>query len=307
MSAFVTFLIIVQALLNLTESDPENDRRWLLLQKRRDELEIERVFTGFRANGIEPVLIKGWAAGLNYPDGEPRQFTDIDLAVSTVDHERARVLWASDVFSPITIDLHNELRQLDTVPWGDLFANSRLVNLDDTQIHILRPEDHLRILCVHWLTDGGANKDRLRDIYYAVKNRPADFDWGRCLDVVGSNRRRWVLCVIGLAGKYFDLQLDDLSFADEARRIPKWIIKRVEREWVDPVHLLPLISFVNDRKQFFRQLRKRVPPSPIRATIEMEGNLDGNMRFYYQAGCFAKRLPAFFRGAAGYVRSRFKR
>ena len=291
----------------LTQPDLENDRRWFLLQKRRDELEIERAISIFRANGIEPVLIKGWAAGLSYPDDEPRQFTDIDLAVPASDYERARLLWASGVFNSITIDLHNELRQLDTLPWNDLFANSRLVKLDGIEIRVLRPEDHLRILCVHWLTDGGANKDRLRDIYYAVKNRPADFDWERCLDVVGPNRRRWALCVIGLANKYFELPLNDLPFADEAKQIPKWLIKRVEKEWRDPVHLLPLISFLHDRKQFFRQLKKRVPPSPIRATVEMEGSLDGNMRFYYQVGCFAKRLPAFFRGAAGYVRSCFGR
>lgn len=285
----------------------ENDRRWYLLQKRRDELEIEQAFSIFRANGIEPVLIKGWAAGLSYPDDEPRQFTDIDLTVSASDYERARLILLLGELSGVNIDLHNEFRLLDTLSWDDLFANSRLVKLEGTEIRVLRPEDHLRILCVHWLTDGGANKDRLRDIYYAVANRPSDFDWDRCLDVVGPNRRRWVLYVIGLAGKYFNLPLDDLPFADEAGRIPKWVIKRVEKEWRDPVHLLPLLSFVHDRKQFFRQLRKRVPPNPIRATVEMEGNLDGNMRFYYQVGCFAKRLPAFFRGAAAYVRSRFKR
>ena len=300
-------LSIVQASVTTTQPDIENDRRWFLLQKRRDELGVVRAFTIFRKNGFEPILIKGWAAGLAYPDDKPRQFTDIDLAVSALDYERARLVLLSSDFADTDIDLHKELRQLDTLSWDDLFANSRLVELDGTRVRVLRPEDHLRILCVHWLTDGGANEDRLRDIYYAVKNRPADFDWERCLDVVGPNRRRWVLCVICLANKYLGLPLDDLPFADEASRIPKWVIKRVEKEWRDPVHLMPLISFVNDGKQFFRQLKKRVPPSPIRATVEMEGKIDGSLRFFYQIGCFAKRLPAFFRAAAGYIRSRFKR
>jgi hypothetical protein len=283
-----------------------NDFRWHLIQKRRYEVQIEKAVSFLRANGIEPILIKGWAAGLSYPEGEPRQFTDIDLAVSASDYERARLLLISGELTGINVDLHNELRHLDTLPWDDLFANSQLVDLDDRPIRILRPEDHLRLLCVHWLTDGGVNRDRLRDIYYAIKNRPVDFDWSRCLESVSSNRRRWVLCVIGLTNRYFDLPLDGLAFADEARQLPKWLIKRVEKEWQDPVHLLPLISFVHDPKQFFRQLKKRVPPSPIRATVEMEGDLDGSMRFYYQVGCFVKRLPSFFRAVTQNIRSRLK-
>src|SRR5690348_8683732 len=135
-----------------------NDFRWHLIQKRRYEVQIEKAVSFLRANGIEPILIKGWAAGLSYPEGEPRQFTDIDLAVSASDYERARLLLISGKLTGVNVDLHNELRHLDTLPWDDLFANSQLVNLDDTPIRILRPEDHLRLLCVHWLTDGGVNR-----------------------------------------------------------------------------------------------------------------------------------------------------
>lgn len=284
-----------------------NDLRWHLIQKRRYEVQIEKAVSFLRANNVEPILIKGWAAGLSYPADEPRQFTDIDLAVSASDHERARLLLVSGELARANVDLHNELRHLDTLAWDDLFANSRLVDLEDIPVRVLRPEDHLRLLCVHWLTDGGINRSRLRDIYYLVINRPPDFDWARCLDVVSPNRRRWVLCVIGLANRYSGLPLDGLPFANEARQIPKWVIKRVEKEWKDPVHLLPLISFAHDRRLFFRQLKKRIPPSPIRATVEMEGSLDGNWRFYYQIGCFAKRLPAFVRAVMAEVRSRFKR
>ena len=285
----------MQGSLNVTTSVLENDKRWYILENRLYEVQIEKAFSFFRANGIEPILIKGWAAGLTYPDNEPRLFTDIDLAVSASDYQRAQILLISDVIYGISIDLHNELRYLDTVSWADLFANSRLANLGDAQIRVLRPEDHLRLLCVHWLADGGANKDRLRDIYYAVVNRPADFDWARCLDAAGPSRRGWLLCVIGLANRYFDLSLDGLPFAEEAKNIPAWVIKCVEREWRDYVHLLPLVTFLHDRKQFFRQLRKRIPPNPIRAMVEMEGKIDGNWRHYYQIGSFTKRLTPFFR------------
>jgi hypothetical protein len=283
---------------------PENDRRWYLLQNRQHELQIEKAVSLFRTKNIETILIKGWAAGLFYPSGEPRHFTDIDLAVSASDFERARLLVYSGEITGVSIDLHSELRYLDTLPWNDLFSNSRLVDLNSVPIRILRPEDHLRLLCVHWLVDGGVNKERLRDIYYAVINRPSDFDWARCLDTVSANRREWVLCVLGLTNKYFDLPLDGLPFADEARRIPEWVVRRVEKEWKDPVHLLPLLSVTRDSKQFLRQLRKRFPPSPIRAMVEMEGKINGPL-FYYQIGCFVKRVPSFVRSLSRYLLSFF--
>jgi hypothetical protein len=282
----------------------ENDHRWYLLQKRRYESEIEKTVSFFREHNLDPVLIKGWAAGLAYPADEPRQFTDIDLAVSASDFERARLLMSSDALKGIVIDLHNEFRYLDTLPWNDLFSNSRFEDLDGVPVRILRPEDHLRLLCVHWLADGGIHKDRLRDIYYAVANRQADFDWSRCLDAAGANRREWILCVLGLTNKYFDLPLDGLPFADKARRIPEWVIKRVEKEWRDPVHLLPLLTFVRDPKQFLRQAKKRLPPSPIRAMVEMEGEINGPL-FYYRIGCFVKRVPPFLKSLSRYFRSFF--
>lgn len=287
-------------MLEISDDQLANDQRWYLLQNRWHQLQIQQAVSFFRENQIEPILVKGWAAGLFYPVGEPRYFTDVDIAVSASDFERARLLLLSGKLFGVTIDLHKELRSLDTLPWEDLFFHSQIEDLDGVGVRILRPEDHLRLLCVHWLLDGGIHKERLLDIYYAVVNSPADFDWTRCLDTVSRNRREWVLCVMGLTNRYFDLPLDGLPFAEEARQIPKWMINRVEKEWRDPVHLQPLPSFIDDRKQFLRQLRKRIPPSPIRAMVEMEGRVTGP-RFYYQLGCFVKRIPPFLKMMSGYL------
>ena len=261
-----------------------------MLQTAIESSSIRSAFELFRSNAVEPVLIKGWAAGRFYPNGTFRPTSDVDLAVAATDFEIAYPLARSSKTGGLVIDLHRELRHLDTCSWHDLFENSQLVDLDGDQIRVLRPEDHLRVLAVHWLTDGGWFRDRLWDIYYAIENRPADFDWSRCLDSVSSIRRRWIVCVIGLTHRYFDLNIDDLPFNEEALALPHWLIKAVEREWSSGVRLLPLYRYTRDPGGFLKQVKKRLPPNPIHATIDMEGSFDATTRIHYQIGTIAKRM-----------------
>lgn len=268
----------------------DTDSRWLILHAKLFEVRIIEAFKLFREEGIEPILIKGWAAARFYTKKDERFYTDIDLCVEPSAYGRATLLLENEAAKNLSIDLHEGLRHLDTVSWSNLFENSVFVNLEDSKIRLLRAEDHLRVLCVHWLTDGGAFKEKLWDIYYAVENRPADFDWERCLGVVSENRRRWIICTIGLARKYLGLSLKNTPIEKDAENLPEWLVKSVEKEWKSGVRLKPLHRFLNDRKQFFEQISKRLPPNPIQATILMEGSFDHGARFFYQIGSAFKRI-----------------
>jgi len=272
------------------QSEINDEYRFYLLRKRLAEDLILRAFCALRREGIEPILIKGWAAARNYPAGKPRFFGDIDLAVSDSDYTKAKAVICAAGHEIGGIDLHRELRHLDTVEWDQLFSNSEIVPLDEEKIRLLCPEDHLRIICVHWLTDGGERRDRLWDIVYAVRNRPAQFDWAKCLDVVSETRRNWIITAIGIAHKYLDLDLDGLPFADEAKMIPSWITRCLEREWGRNVEVRSLASQLKYPRNFFRQVRKRVPPNPIQATINCEGDFRSRTRLGYQIRDMAKRL-----------------
>ena len=264
--------------------------RWNALETAIWNRAIKSAFVFFREHKLEPILIKGWAIAGFYPPGKRRPFVDIDLAFSAVDFGSAKAVYESNETGINAIDLHRELRNLDTLRWTDLFDNSQLIVLDGVSVRILRPEDHLRVLSTHWLNDGGASKDRLWDIYYAVSNRPTDFDWDRCLNVVSQTRRRWVVSSIGLAHKYLDLFIDDLPFADEARSLPLWLTRAVEREWASEVHLIDINFLHRDPIQLLKQIKKRIPPNPIEATIEMDGDFDAVTRVHYQIGSFFKRI-----------------
>jgi hypothetical protein len=56
----------------------------------------------------------------------------------------------------------------------------------------------------------------------------------------------------------------------------------VEREWRRGIDLRPLHTALRDRSALLQQIRKRIPPNPIQATIDCEGRFDDGSRLGYQ-------------------------
>jgi hypothetical protein len=239
-------------------------------------------------------LIKGFAVARLYDDISVRQYVDIDFAVDPLVYEEAREALKTSR-KGVLVDLHKGLRHHDTLPWEKLFANSRLIGDGPEKIRVLSEEDHLRVLCVHWLTDGGESKERLWDIYYAVQNRSEDFDWDRCLGVVERNRRRWILTVIGLTNRYLGLEIKKLGFPPEELEPPLWLINEIEKQWEKGIRIVPLEQCLGDRKMLWEQIKKRIPPNPIHATIDLNGEFDDSPRYKYQLKNLLYRIPGSFR------------
>lgn len=285
------------------ESD---DSKWYQLLKKCQEAKIALAFKSFRDNNIEPILIKGLAAARKYPEHHIRGQGDIDLVAAPEQYDAAWELIQQPAVGKLFIDLHKGLRLLDSLEWSDLFAHSILIDVEGVPVRILCEEDHLRVLCTHWLVDGGSYKDKLWDIYYAVKNRSADFDWDRCLNVVSPIRRGWVICAIALAHKYLQLDVSDLPFSNKLENIPRWITRCVEREWTRGEKLEPILASTHNKRLLLHQITRRIPPNPIRSTIEAEGDLYGNRRLIYQAQVIGRRALPFTRDTLAFAKLKLR-
>lgn len=259
-----------------------------LLTYRVQEHRLEKAWRRFADAGFKPLLIKGWAAAQFYPLPSERRFNDIDLMVDPRCYRAALEFLENQ--TEIEIDLHEGAKLLDSVPFEKIYERAETVQCGGTKILVPCAEDHLRILCVHWLIDGGAKKEKLWDIYYAIENRPASFDWERCLVIAGETRRKWIVCTIALAHKYLGLPIEHTPVAGKIGEIPKWVIKALEKEWASDTFIIPLHYCLSDRKKLWRQIKKRLPPNPIQATVEMEGEFDNRSRIPYQIGDILLRL-----------------
>jgi hypothetical protein len=276
-------------------------QRFNTLTYKVHEYHLEKAWIRFENAGFKPILIKGWAAAQFYTEPVERRYNDIDLIIEPDKYDEA-IEFLKSFTENTAIDLHKGARQLDSLSYDSLYTNSQTIKCGKIEVRVLRPEDHLRVLCVHWLTDGGAHKIRLWDIYYIVKNRPADFDWERCLNEISLTRRKWIVCTLGLACKYLGLNVEDTPIAEEVKDIPQWLIKAVEKEWKSDVNLEPLHYFLHDKKNLFRQIKKRIPPNPIQATIDMEGEFDNRPRIFYQIGdIFFRLTPSVKRIAKSFI------
>jgi hypothetical protein len=200
------------------------------LQAALHELEIKQAITFFRAEGLEPLLGKGWAIARLYPNKGLRPYGDVDLYVP---RERYGVA-AGALNRPGTpasnVDLHSGSAELDDRSFDDLYDRSQLVSVADVEVRILGPEDHLRLLCLHTLRHGAWRPLWLCDIGVALESRPVDFDWDYFLS--GNQRRSdWVACAIGLAHQLLGVQVDDTPIASRAKHVPRWLVPTVLRQW----------------------------------------------------------------------------
>ncbi len=283
---------------------------------------IDRVSSRLGKLDMVPLTFKGWSMASYYPDPHLRPFGDIDLcppsgryrdaflalaapdaqAVATApeDEEGGASLFVEGA-SPSQcrkIDLHRDLAKFRLQPLSAVFARSRAVSVMNSTIRVLAPEDHLRLICLHYLLDGGWRPLSLCDVGAMLDRLDEGFDWNLCF---GGDplARHWITTVLKLAGEMLDARLDLTPRCVQEHELPAWLLRAVLRQWSRPFsHHVAKPRFApstaRSPSHFAAQIAARWP-DPIRATFALEAPFDAKWRWPYQVRHFLRAGTAYLR------------
>ena len=262
------------------------------LQTAMREQQVVEAFKYLRSQSIEPLLAKGWAVGRLYPQRGLRPYGDLDICVQP--HQRGRAVAALSEFSAseCPIELHRAFRELADVSVAELFERSETVPLHDTEIRILSPEHHLRLLGLHSLHHGLWRPLWVCDLGVVLESCSTSFDWQLCM---GSDlwRAEGLRCSLRLARELLGASPEggppDLS----AQPLPHWLIPATLREWGAPEHYMsgPAVHELLLRpRSLLKALRLRWP-NPIRATFNLRAPYSRFPRLPFQlAECLLRTV-----------------
>jgi hypothetical protein len=278
------------------ESAPLLDAyRFHTLQAIIQESNLKKVFTLYRSNGIDPILIKGWAIARHYAEPGLRLYGDIDLCVLPEQYEAALEVKKSPEACRYPIDLHKGFDRLDESPAGEVYARSRRVKIGDVEARVPGPEDHLRILCLHTLRHGAIRPIWLCDIAAALESKPPDFDWGLCLGK-SSKKTDWIACAVGLAHRLLGARVGNDKL--ERRDLPGWLTPTVIKQWgirQRPQGIrTPMAEIMRRPSDLPAAIRLRWP-NPIEATVDINGAFNEWPRLPFQlTDCVARTARFLF-------------
>jgi hypothetical protein len=259
------------------------------------ERDLQRVLTLLEAAGIEAILVKGWAIARLYAEPGLRPYGDIDLCVHPKQYESAKAVLVGAELRKYEVDLHRGFLKLDERRWDELYSRSQLFRLKEAWVRIPGPEDHLRMLCFHFLREGSWRPLWLCDIAVALEQRPRDFDWELLLGA-GRKRLDWYACAIVLAHQLLGAVVDGVPAEVSAKRLPSWFVPTVLREWEQPsmrrryrspmtmAHRAPVEALKNLRYHW---------PNAIEGTIGVKGPFNELPRLPFQAGHCILRTAHF--------------
>ena len=284
--------------------------RWHALRAALREQELAAVLEWLGGRGIEPLLVKGWAAARLYPERGLRPYGDIDLCVPPEQLAAARAALAEPGAPRAAVEIHAGCPWLPEWSWHELLRGSYRVTVGTSGFatRLLADEDHLRLLCLHALAHGVWRPLWLCDIAAALEGSPRAFDWQRLL---GGGRRRsdWVACALGLAHRLLGAEVTGTPVAERAARLPRWLMPAVLRQW----EAGPGASAGQWGRLAAALLRGRPGDiwaaararwrNPVQATVEAGAPFNELPRLPFQLIAAARRAPSLAREVAHRART----
>ncbi len=288
------------------------------LNAARNEMALKDLARLLNCNNVNALLFKGWSVARHYSKPHLRPMGDVDLCAlpgrfndlvdvlhrygfrqyaSTDKANRGRGMCFATPFGwpgkALAIDLHEKLGRFFLSPLEDVCARAVPLLVGDCSFLTLSAEDHLRLVTIHFLLDGGWRPLWLCDVSAMLETLPPAFDWDLCLGPE-PRRRRWVACTLQLAHELLGANLDRVPECYRVDQLPGWLRATVLREWKKPFsehHARPLIGYTwrHRRSKLVREVLARWP-NAIRSTAELDADFSSLPRLPYQLALFARRF-----------------
>jgi hypothetical protein len=256
--------------------------------------EVARVVALLRAYGIETLLIKGAAVAQAYPESGLRPCGDIDLWVAPGHLTQAEALVRARP-GHYALELSTGYPRFRDLSFADLRSRARSLMLEGIEVLVPGPEDHLRLLCLHWLQHGAWRPLWLCDVALGVESRSWDFDWDLLL---GSDPREagWVRAALGLTRQLLGADPAGTQLLEWEAALPRWLPRAVLRQWGEgpgASAVGPFTGFQEKGRFSVSCLGERTRVhlrNPIQATVELGVAFDERPRLPYQAAATLARL-----------------
>jgi hypothetical protein len=256
-----------------------------LLRAEIAEDELAGLFESFLAEGLDPVLGKGWAVSQFYPARGLRTYCDFDLYLPEDHFPRLQsVLAKRSAPHRFEVDPHRGWSYLDDRDPAALFARTRRIPLRSTFVRVLGPEDLLRLACLHACAEGLIRPAWLCDVAFLTAAATDGFDWAYFAG--GSPlRTEWCFATIDLARDLFGIEVAHVPGTERRKSLPRWFARSVLEAWGNEPRprgaRTPMGNVRRSPRALIEALVARWP-HPIEATIGAGGRIDGAPRFPYK-------------------------
>jgi hypothetical protein len=265
-----------------------------LLDSRRHEQALEKIFVELHAAGIRPLLIKGWSVARHHSAAGLRPYTDIDLVVRPEERSRAGAVLERLGPLPLSVDLHGRVPHAGGRDPGELERRVERARLGGVDVDVLGAEDQLRLLCLHLLIHGAERTIWLVDLALLVEKQRASLDWDYLL--AGDARDAdAVLCALALAGRLLDVPLDGTPAAGRASRLPPWLVDCVVDAWGRGYQPHGQLGGIPRGARALLQAARERWPNPIAATASLRAPYDDFPRLPLQLADYVKRAASLLR------------
>lgn len=261
---------------------------------------LVRAVQQLRAEGVEPILVKGWAIARHYPSLGLRPLGDVDLRVPDDQLERACRL---NEDCQLHVDIQRSPFYDEEVfarNYRRLWERVERCVIDGVEVSVIGAEDHLRLLCIHMLDHGAWRPLWLVDVAVALETRPAHFDWDRVL-AGPPHVAEWVLCALALAHLLVGASIQDTPAEAVLERLPPWLAPTVLHHWSLGNAFQtrePLATLLPRQWRHPAQLAQALKlrwPDPIRASMFCRAPFNEAPRFPYQLRTVLAAIPLIYR------------